>query len=34
MHAMNNIPNHLIEKIVRCVEDAVGDDIKADIKLK
>lgn len=32
MHAINSIPNNVIEKIVRCVEDAVGDDIKADIR--
>ncbi|MGM9543271.1 MAG: DUF5986 family protein [Candidatus Limivicinus sp.] len=32
MHANEiSFPSELIEKIVRCVEDAVGDDIRADI---
>ena len=33
MHTTNiSFPSELIAKIVRCVEDAVGDDIRADIR--
>lgn len=27
-----SFPSELVAKIVRCVEDAVGDDIRADIR--
>jgi hypothetical protein len=33
MHTVDiPFPSELIAKIVRCVEDAVGDDIRADIR--
>ena len=33
MHTTDiSFPSELIAKIVRCVEDAVGDDIRADIR--